>query len=145
MTNGVGCDMIGCSGSLSELVGGLWSCDRCGVRHKVSKDTARSSGIPVCAVCETFQRLDFHHWDYDRDIGIHICRECHTDIHDGKRARDQTKDAVGGGDWRTRAGMNLIELHEDEHGRPDSWRNFTNRYNIPTDIEPYSHILNFKL
>jgi hypothetical protein len=38
-----------------------------------------------CAVCYTWtpdgDDLDFHHWDYESNDGILVCRECHDAIH----------------------------------------------------------------
>lgn len=39
----------------------------------------------LCAVCYTWtpdgDDLDFHHWDYESDDGILVCRQCHDAIH----------------------------------------------------------------
>lgn len=87
-----------------------------------------------CACCEqrnSEAKIDFHHWDYINNIGIHLCRECHTYIHEGKRARSQTAESPKGEDWRIPTVNRLIGLHEQIHGRANTWDEFFERYNIP--------------
>jgi len=44
----------------------------------------------ACALCEQWSRsgesLDFHHWDYDKNDGILVCRACHDSIHGNSEA-----------------------------------------------------------
>lgn len=50
---------------------------------------------PACGFAEQYgdyeREFDFHHWDYENEIGCRLCRECHTHIHDGMKAREQTQ------------------------------------------------------
>lgn len=88
----------------------------------------------MCACCERREdtvTIDYHHWDYVNDIGVYLCRRCHTCIHEGKRAREQTKESPNGEDWRVPVANRLIGLHEQEHGRSNNWDEFFERYNIP--------------
>jgi hypothetical protein len=67
-----------------------------------------------CPLCEEFHlSLEFHHWDYDADIGIEVCRECHNAIHggaDGRVSVQQNRVEYYGGDhWHEAAVRNLIE------------------------------------
>jgi len=98
-----------------------------------------------CAFCESEGRLDFHHWDYDRDIGINICRVCHNYIHEGKRARVQTSEAPKGEDWKVAVINRTVGLHEQLNGRSDSWADFFTRYNIPHDIKAYDDVKDLEL
>ena len=59
---------------------------------------------PACGRSAPTDGLDFHHWDYDDDIGVGLCRECHLDIHEGVKASKQSGFAGGGeGAWKKRA------------------------------------------
>jgi hypothetical protein len=84
---------------------------------------------PACGTTTEQSDFDFHHWDYDEDIGCQICRECHNHIHRGMRAFDQTKEV--GTEWQRdavprlyeRATSNGLEFHD-----PGAFRR---RFNIP--------------
>lgn len=43
----------------------------------------------ICPLCREEKPLDFHHWDYRKNIGINLCRQCHREIHQNHRARTQ--------------------------------------------------------
>jgi len=46
---------------------------------------------PRCLLCRhDFRELDFHHWDYENDIGTSLCRSCHSYIHNEKTASQQS-------------------------------------------------------
>ena len=90
------------------------------------------------------ESIDFHHWDYELDVGVRLCRECHESIHDGLRARDQTEMAPEGETWKVDAGLNLINTHEHIHGVADSWDDVFERYNIPNN-EGYDWIRDIEL
>lgn len=66
----------------------------------------------ACPLCDTSTDLEYHHWDYDKNIGIHLCRECHNCIHEGNHGRvsiQQNKAEYYGGDhWHERAVTQLI-------------------------------------
>jgi hypothetical protein len=115
---------------MSIFAPGEYRCDECG-RY------SDGEGYPYhyCPLCESsgndIQDLDFHHWDYDKDIGVHICRECHNTLHDGMRAHQQTQISPDGETWRTDVILNLINTHENIHGALNSWNQLFERYNIP--------------
>jgi hypothetical protein len=134
------CPGYECDGSLSLVEPALYKCDSCQRYSTVSYHGGAGSCCPLCLDEED---LDFHHWDYENDIGIHICRRCHNMIHDGKRAREQTKGSVG--TWHADAVNNLIRLHEYTHGRVTCWDRFFERYNIPRNHEKYSQVFEVDL
>jgi len=81
-----------------------------------------------CPLCESesfddFEDMDFHHWDYDLDIGVLLCRSCHEQIHQHKRASEQ-------GNWKKKTYENLILAHEKHHGEIEDWETFWERYNL---------------
>jgi hypothetical protein len=99
----------------------------------------------LCHKIKNRNELDFHHWDYERDVGVHLCRSCHNELHEGKRAQEQTQDNPDGESWRVRASNILVNMHEDIHGRPDSWDDFFKRYNLPDDHPDYASIRTLEL
>lgn len=93
---------------------------------------------PFCPLCHTSKdedELDFHHWNYQENIGIHICRDCHTEIHDGLRASEQTKRAPENEDWRFESLTRLIKLHKETHDGVSSWEELAWRYNVPSEYK----------
>jgi len=134
-----------CGGELELVEPELYKCQSCGRYSSPKRGNSSVYPAPTCPICLETGGLDFHHWDYERDIGIHICRECHTHIHDGVRARDQTEMAPGDETWRVDAMLNIIGLHETNHGRADSWDQFFEWYNIPGDIEEYQSFYDLEL
>jgi len=69
--------------------------------------------MPECPLCRNSRHnLDFHHWDYDKGIGVEICRDCHNRIHEGEEGRvsiQQNRAEYYGGDhWHERAVLQLI-------------------------------------
>lgn len=100
-----------------------------------------------CACCERSNSsvtIDYHHWDYESDVGVYLCRECHNYIHDGKRAREQTKQLPYGESWKIPTINRLVGLHESKFGRAESWDAFFSRYNIP-DKEPFLCVCELEL
>jgi len=142
------CYRYTCDGSLELVDEGLYRCLECG-RYNGLASTSRGTlySASVCPLCMTVspQNIDFHHWDYDRDIGVHLCRDCHNQLHDGKRAREQTRDSPDGESWHVDAANNLIGLHESIHGRADSWSDFFKRYNLPDNHPEYADIRTLEL
>lgn len=134
-----------CGGKLELVEAGLYKCQSCGRYYRPKRGNSGAFPAQCCPICLETAALDFHHWDYDRDIGIHICRDCHTELHDGVRARDQTEAAPGDEDWRVDASNNLIGMHESRHGRADSWDEFFERYNIPKDVAVFTNIYELEL
>ena len=110
----------------------------------------------ICPLCRRASNLDFHHWDYDEDIGIKLCRECHDDIHDGLRQSHQQNKAKfhGYSDWIQRAVENLIEkdiafLPTDEFNiQEQPWAEYRHRlkerYNLPDGTVPKGSVGHFK-
>jgi len=90
----------------------------------------------ACAACRSpaeMCELDFHHWDYDDDVGCLLCRECHDYIHEPEGARPSE---AAGGAWVWEAVPRLADLQqkvgahpvEEEDVSPIEW------YNIPEDF-----------
>ena len=102
----------------------------------------------VCPLCRQGSKLDFHHWDYETDIGVKICRECHEHIHDGirKTHQDNKAKSYGYSGWVTRAVNNLIikDIAFLKPGEFDiqtqSWEEYRDRlkkrYNLPDKYVP---------
>jgi len=84
---------------------------------------------PACGVKSENTEFDFHHWDYENDIGCRLCRECHEHLHRGKRAFEQTKDM--GKEWQRDA---VPRLHEHAVSNGLGFNDaveFAQRFNIP--------------
>jgi hypothetical protein len=66
----------------------------------------------ACPLCGVSEDLDYHHWDYERNIGVCLCRECHNYIHGGDHGRvsiQQNRVEYYGGDhWHETAITQLI-------------------------------------
>lgn len=78
-----------------------------------------------CPICLD-EPVEFHHWDYENNQGVYICRPCHNAIHDGGA---RPGDSMGAS-WLDAAISNLIELHL-ERGRPPDPNAICELYNIP--------------
>jgi len=96
---------------------------------------------PYCPLChekKEKKELDFHHWNYESDTGVHLCRGCHNDIHDGQTVSEQTNAAGEGETWKDLVFENLISFHKEHHSKPPlSWSAFAVRYNLPSEYETY--------
>jgi len=103
-----------------------------------------SRNCMCCGASEIDARIDFHHWDYQTDIGVHLCRDCHNFVHEGVRARDQSKESPHGEDWRIPTVNRMVGLHENTNGAVKSWDRFLERYNIPKQ-EPYTTVYDLEL
>jgi len=91
-----------------------------------------SDGLVVCPSCgeeAEDSRFDFHHWDYDNDIGCRLCRDCHQHIHRGMRAFEQTKEV--GTEWQRDAVPRLYACANSNGLEFDSAVEFCHRFNIP--------------
>jgi hypothetical protein len=86
---------------------------------------------PACATTEPDDGFDFHHWDYENDVGCQLCRGCHEFIHNEKRASEQTEDT--GRPWQFEAVSRLVRLSEENELKFSDSRRFIERYNIPSD------------
>jgi RNase P subunit RPR2 len=91
------------------------------------------SRCPACGFAERYvnsdREFDFHHWDYENEIGCCLCRECHTHIHDGMKAREQTRKTKR--PWQYDAVSRLYDLSVENGLLFDIEDEFTVRYNIP--------------
>lgn len=85
---------------------------------------------PSCGWAEGWggRDFDFHHWDYDEDIGCMLCRECHSHIHRDMRASEQAELSDG---WRRDAISRLYERSTSRGLSFDGAHGFINRFNIP--------------
>jgi hypothetical protein len=84
---------------------------------------------PCCAYSTVYgdRSFDFHHWDYENDIGCTLCRECHSYIHRGKSVSEQ-KEAVD--DWKTDAIQRLYDRATGKFLDIRSPEEMTLRFNI---------------
>jgi hypothetical protein len=104
--------------------------------------------MATCPLCRSDATLEFHHWDYDRDIGIELCRDCHNAVHggaDGRVAIQQNRaEYYGAENWHVPAIGNLAE--RDIKHLPESelnitqdlefevyWEYLKDRYNLPNE------------
>jgi hypothetical protein len=96
-----------------------------------------SARCPACgyAVCYDGCEFDFHHWDYENDIGCCLCRRCHKYIHRDMRASDQADET--GREWQYDAVKRLHWLSQ-QHQIPTTQQDFIERYNIPQDSIAHS-------
>jgi len=111
-------------------------CQKCDTHlyYEQDREEYPHNAQPYCPLChETKEKteLDFHHWDYETDTGIHMCRACHEKIHGGKTATEQSEDAPHGAGWETVALANLKKLHKELYGDIRSFDAFRKRYNLP--------------
>jgi hypothetical protein len=103
------------------------------LRSVISRITSTDDLMPRCPACarpgpKCRAEFDFHHWDYDSDIGCRLCRWCHNHIHRGMKARKQEELTDG---WRADAERRLLNHCQDNGLRFDSVRDFQRRFNIP--------------
>lgn len=140
------CHSYDCHGRLAFIKPKLYYCQECG-RFAGIATTSRGVGYPTskCPICLTKSptNIDFHHWNYKNDTGVHICRSCHNQIHDGMRAREQTAESPSGESWKVTASNNLVCLHEKHHGPVESWDYIFDLYNLP-DEPQYDHLRDLK-
>jgi len=89
---------------------------------------------PGCGYAEKYgnREFDFHHWDYEDDIGCILCRNCHEHIHRGLSASEQAEKVTCG--WRADAIERLHDLSVQNGLQFDGVELFRARYNIPLDI-----------
>jgi len=68
-------------------------------------DIGWEPSCPVCGVADDgTTRFDFHHWDYEDDVGVQLCRDCHNHAHGGQRISDRPEQDG----WREEAKERLI-------------------------------------
>lgn len=85
---------------------------------------------PCCGVLESSDvDFDFHHWDYEDDIGCKLCRDCHSHIHDDMRAtqQDQKHEHYG---WKAEAIVKLYNRSKAHGLRFDNAEEFFERFNV---------------
>ena len=84
---------------------------------------------PACGFAKSYggREFDFHHWDYEEDIGCMLCRQCHDHIHRSMRAREQGKLTDS---WKRDAIRRLYERSTDNGLVFDAPAEFTRRFNI---------------
>ena len=93
---------------------------------------------PCCGESESYvDSVDFHHWDYENDVGCHLCRDCHSHIHRGMTASEQGELTDG---WRRDAIRRLYERSTSMGLRFDVCPDFADRFNIPVDSETLTYI-----
>jgi hypothetical protein len=86
---------------------------------------------PICAAEALPDKVfDFHHWDYETDCGVQICRDCHEYIHRGKTVTEQ-EELPDVDNWETDSIARMIKK-ASAHGilthRPEV------RFNIPYQL-----------
>jgi transcription elongation factor Elf1 len=67
----------------------------------------------TCSVCGHDNiALDYHHWDYQNDVGCHVCRDCHQFIHAPEGSRPSESD---GDDWKRIAINQTVKRYRENH------------------------------
>jgi hypothetical protein len=113
------------------------------LEHPLYDHTNRSRGYkarcPACArpASESQVAFDFHHWDYDDDIGCRLCRECHSHIHRDKTAEEQSK--TTGKAWEYDAVERLVELSQ-KLLHFENEQQFIRRFNIPRESTAFDAV-----
>ena len=101
-------------------------------------DGGFSARCPSCGYAHAYggRDFDFHHWDYENDIGCMLCRECHSYIHRGMRAGEQGALTDG---WRRDAIRLLYERATENGLKFSSVSEFKIRFHLPwgIDVEHY--------
>lgn len=103
-----------------------------GFRKSALHPLSWTAFCPVCEQPDTGgSRFDFHHWDYDTDRGLQLCRDCHLHAHRGGTVQEQrVMDSVD--DWRVDAASRLVE----KMGREDLKHPWSvKRLNLPAEVE----------
>jgi len=111
--------------------------------QKGTCSTCQGGDAVPCTLCREwrgdFDSLDLHHWDYETDQGVVLCRTCHEAVHDGQSVSEQQSEAEEAGKtWQELAVGNLIRLdlrespNSFEESQYDDYQNYLQeRYNIP--------------
>ena len=81
-----------------------------GGRNTQSNPKKRKGTCPVCRRKEA--DLDFHHWDYKKDLGCHICNDCHFYGHSGENCRPSE---TVGDEWVPRFFSRLMIIYRRNH------------------------------
>lgn len=88
---------------------------------------------PSCGKHLEAGKFDFHHWDYENDTGVVLCRECHDYIH--KNSPTESKLKYTDGEWKKDAIKRLVGRAR-ENGQLMGY-SITQRFNIPVNDAPY--------
>ena len=76
-------------------------------------------------------RLDYHHWDYEIDVGCRLCRDCHEYIHEPEGARPSE---TPGEEWVEVVIERLVSRYSEHH----SWlkpERILKQFSIPREYE----------
>jgi len=86
---------------------------------------------PACGYAASYgdREFDFHHWDYNEDVGCQLCRDCHSYIHRDMRASQQRREI--GDDWQRDAVGRLLDVCERSGLEFNDYTGFRHRFNIP--------------
>jgi hypothetical protein len=100
----------------------------------ISLDSEWHPRCPCCGSAAAYaENIDFHHWDYENDIGCQLCRSCHSYIHRGLTASEQAERT--GDHWQIDAVRRLFDCTSHSLSISDPQR-LAWRFNIPTDNLP---------
>jgi len=103
--------------------------------EKVCEDCGGEPRGVFCAICDGWYKhdsdeVDFHHWDYEKHIGVLVCRDCHESIHRTECSYPDKND-----DWLPHAIRNAIKsLKQESEGELEPER-IRNRLNISEGLE----------
>jgi len=88
----------------------------------------------VCPACQTEKPLQTHHWIYEPERTVELCRACHMSIHRNMTVEEQAK-ATEMDNWKDDALAELVALHRYERDRrvPVDTVEIKSFYNIPWD------------
>lgn len=90
------------------------------------------SNFQNCTICDCVGDHDFHHWDYETERGMVVCRDCHAQLHNGDKARPSQS---MGDEWLIYALKNLVKLHLNHGGEPNS-NEIVRKYNLESTDQP---------
>lgn len=87
---------------------------------------------PCCGYAAAYggREFDFHHWDYNDDIGCMLCRDCHSHIHRGMTASEQGELSDS---WKRDAIRRLYDRSTANGLNFDRGTKFAARFNIPSN------------
>lgn len=86
-----------------------------------------------CAICKyrtpnPDEELDFHHWDYSKNIGVFVCGDCHGHIH-------STEGSYPDNDgWQKAAFNNAVQRMVEVDEVPESESEIVSRLNFPEEV-----------
>lgn len=105
-----------------------------------SLDDDYHARCPCCGYAKKYghREFDFHHWEYDDEMGCTLCRDCHQHIHRGLKAKEQT--AKTGCAWQYDAVGRLFERCKKYGLEFDGKAGFMQRFNIPQEGVPWSAV-----